>query len=187
VTQRMVRFVATTARRLVVTLAALAVLVGLGSVLAISAANHGGYQVLGMKTGSMRPAIEPGDLVVAERVASADIRTGDVITFRAPTGSHAPYTHRVIGIQYGARGPELLTQGDANAAPDRWTVRYLAEGWRVVRVIPRAGLVVAYAQSPTGRRIVAASVFVLTLALLWPVFAGTPATPGGPRHQEVVA
>ena len=183
------RSAVTIARRAVVTAAALAVLIGLGSVLAISAANHFGYQVLGMKTASMRPAIEPGDLVVAVRVAPADIRTGDVITFRAPTGSHAPYTHRVTSIQYGARGPEFITRGDANATPDRWTVRYVAEGWRVVRVIPRAGLVVAYAQSPAGRRIVAASVFVLTLAMLWPVFAASPAatTAGAVRPQEVTA
>ena len=189
---RLTRTAVTGARRFAVALAALTCLVGLGSVLAMSAANHLGYQVLGMKTGSMSPAIDPGDVVVAERVAPSDVRNGDVITFRAPLGSHAPYTHRVVRIRYGADGPEFVTQGDANAAPDGWTVRYAAEGWRVVQVVPRAGLVVAYVQSPTGRQMIAASVFILTLALLWPVLAAAPeptarVTAGAPRHQEVVA
>ena len=183
---RTARAVVTGVLRFVVTLAALTCLVGLGSVLAMSAANHFGYQVLGMKTGSMSPAIDPGDLVLAQRVAPSDVRNGDVITFRAPSGSHAPYTHRVVRIQYGTTGPEFVTRGDANAAPDHWTVRYAAEGWRVVRVIPRAGLVMAYTQSPVGRQTIAASVFILTLALLWPVFASAPGSTG-PRNQEVVA
>jgi signal peptidase I len=165
---------ATTAmiRRIAVTLAVVVCVVGLGSVLGVSLANRGGYQVLGMKTGSMRPTIDPGDLVIAEAVRPTDIRNGDVITFRAPLGSHAPYTHRVVRTTYGSDGPQFQTKGDANAAPDAWTVQYEAEGWRVVHVLRHAGRLLAFEQSTPGRRLLAASVFVVTVALLWPVFAG---------------
>jgi signal peptidase I len=185
---RLARTVICTTGRMVVTLAALACVVGLGSVLAISMANRAGYQVLGMKTGSMRPAINPGDLVIARRVQPTDIRNGDVISFRAPLGSHAPYTHRVVRILYRADGPEFITQGDANARPDVWTVHYATDGWRVVHVLRHAGRFLAVEQSVTGRRLIAASVFIVTIALMWPVFAGHRRAAGpAPTHGAATA
>ena len=57
-----------------------------------------GYQAFLMTTGSMRPAIDPGDLVIVRSVDPADIRVGDAITFREPVGSHQLVTHRVTAI-----------------------------------------------------------------------------------------
>ena len=169
---RLASAVVGTIRRIVLTLAVLACVGGLGSVLAVSLANRAGYQVLGMRTGSMRPVIDPGDLVIAQRVRPTDIRNGDVISFRAPLGSHAPYTHRVVRILYRADGPEFATKGDANPGPDVWTVHYATDGWRVVHVLRHAGRFLAVEQSVAGRRLIAASVFIVTIALMWPVFAG---------------
>ena len=172
---RVARAVTVGARRAGIALAVLVCIASLGSVLAMTLANRAGYQVLGMKTGSMRPTISPGDLVIARRVDPGTIRNGDVITFRAPMGSQAPYTHRVVRTVYGPDGPHFVTQGDANPAPDVWTVHYAAEGWRMAGVLRHGGVALAAVQSTTGRRIVAASVFIVTIALLWPVF-------GGPRR-----
>jgi signal peptidase I len=169
---RVARAATATIRRVVVALAVVVCVVGLGSVLGVSLANRSGYQVLGMKTGSMRPTIDPGDLVIARAVRPSDIRNGDVITFRSPLGSHAPYTHRVVRTTFSPDGPRFQTKGDANAGPDVWTVQYQAEGWRVVYVLRRAGLLLAFEQSPPGRRLLAASVFIVTVALLWPIFTG---------------
>jgi len=171
------------ARRVAVTLAALVTVAGLGSTVALALANRAGWQVLGMKTGSMSPAIDPGDLVVVQPVSPADIRNGDVITFRAPVGSHAPYTHRVVEIRYGVGGPEFVTKGDANASADVWTVHYVAEALRMVHVVPQAGRALAFQQSTAGRRLVAGAVFVLTVALMWPVFRAQPR----PHLREVPA
>ena len=162
--------------RAAVTLATLVCVLGFGSMLAVSLANHAGYQALGMKTGSMRPTINPGDLVIAYAVRPTDIRNGDIITFRAPLGSHAPYTHRVVRIIAGPDGPEFTTKGDANPRPDIWKVHYAAEGWRVSHVLRHGSLLLAFEQSAPGRRILALSVFIVTVALLWPVFAGRPET-----------
>ena len=175
----------TVARRVAVALALLVCVVGLGSVLAVSLANRAGYQVLGMKTGSMRPTIDPGDLVVAQPVRPTDIRNGDIITFRAPLGSHAPYTHRVVQTVYGPDGPQFTTQGDANAAPDVWTIHYAAEGWRVTGVVRNGGLLLAFEQSLAGRRLIAVSVFIVTIALLWPVLAGQRRIPVQAQPQKV--
>jgi signal peptidase I len=167
-----VRAAVVAVRRVAVTAAFLVCVAGLGSVLAVSLANRAGYQVLGMKTGSMHPVIDPGDLVIAEPVRPADIRNGDVITFREPVGSHAPYTHRVVRTLYGPDGPEFTTKGDANPTPDLWTVHYAGDGWRLARVVRHAGVLLAFAQSPAGRRLVAGAVFVVTIALIGPVLAG---------------
>ena len=163
-------------RRVTVTLATLVCVLGIGSLLGVSLANRAGYQMLGMKTGSMRPVINPGDLVIARAVRPTDIRNGDVITFRAPLGSHAPYTHRVVRVISGPDGPQFITKGDANATPDVWKVHYTAEGWRISHVLQHGGLLMAFEQSVPGRRVLALAVFITTVALLWPVFAGRPRT-----------
>ena len=175
-TARAARVGAVVIRRVAVTLAGLVCLLGLGSLLAVSLANHAGYQALGMKTGSMCPTIDPGDLVLARAVRPADIRNGDIITFRSPLGSHAPYTHRVVRTIAGPDGPQFVTKGDANPRPDVWTVHYAAEGWRVSQVLRHGGLLLRFEQSVPGRRVLAVSVFIVTIALLWPVFAGQPRT-----------
>lgn len=175
-------------RRITVTLAILVCVLGIGSLLAVSLANRSGYQALGMKTGSMRPVINPGDLVIAHVVRPTDIRNGDIITFRAPLGSHAPYTHRVVRIISGPDGPQFITKGDANATPDIWKVHYAAEGWRVIHVLRHGSLLLAFEQSMPGRRILALSLFIATVALVWPVFAGKPQTgkPAAAPHPENV-
>ena len=193
-TARRARVAATAIRRIAVTLAVLVCVLGLGSLLAVSLANHAGYQALGMKTGSMRPTINPGDLVIAHAVRPTDIRNGDIITFRSPLGSHAPYTHRVVRTIAGPDGPRFVTKGDANPSPDIWTVHYAAEGWRVSHVLRHGGLLLAFEQSAPGRRMLAAAVFIVTVALLWPVFAGKSRTdetdraaPATPQSEQVNA
>jgi signal peptidase I len=175
------------ARRAVVLLAVLMCVGGLGSVLAVSLANRGGYQALGMKTGSMRPTINPGDLVLAERVRPADIRAGDVISFREPIGSQAPYTHRVVRVVDGADGPEFTTKGDANPTADMWTVRYAAAGWRVVHVVRHGGRFLAFVQSAAVHRLIAVAVSIVTIALLWPVLVEPRRTPVPLHPKEVKA
>jgi signal peptidase len=174
-------------RRTVVLVAVLVCVGGLGSVLAVSLANRGGYQVLGMKTGSMRPVVDPGDLVIAHQVRPTDIRPGDVISFREPIGSQAPYTHRVVRVVYRADGPEFQTKGDANPTADLWTVHYTTAGWRVVHVVRHGGLFLAFVQGTVGRRLIAAAVFVVTIALLWPVLVEPRRLPTLAQPTEVTA
>jgi signal peptidase len=68
-------------------------------------------------TGSMRPVIEVGDILVIQGVRPEEIRAdplnGDVIVFWQP-GSNIRIVHRAI-----ERGPlGVITKGDANAYPD---------------------------------------------------------------------
>jgi len=59
---------------------------------------------------SMLPAIWPGDTLVIERVASHDVREGDIALFRR---ERRIFAHRVVGKNVDPGGGTILTRGDA--------------------------------------------------------------------------
>ena len=74
------------------------------------------YTVL---TGSMRPGMPPGSLVVVRPVAPEQLRIGDAITYQLRSGEPDVVTHRVISVSTTFNGERLFsTQGDANPTPD---------------------------------------------------------------------
>lgn len=75
-------------------------------------------------TGSMRPGMPPGSLVVVRPVDPAALRMGDVITFQLRSGRPEVATHRIVGIGTTTRGERVFTtRGDANDANDVAPVR----------------------------------------------------------------
>lgn len=79
------------------------------------------YTVL---TGSMRPELPPGSLVVVTPVAAEDVSIGDVITYQIESGEPDVVTHRVVSVGLDAQGERtFVTQGDANGAADQDPVR----------------------------------------------------------------
>lgn len=72
-----------------------------------------------VQTGSMRPGIQPGDVVLTTDLAtSSPMPVGGVVQFRsaAPDGSDRLVLHRVVAP--GDERGEWVTQGDANVDPD---------------------------------------------------------------------
>jgi signal peptidase len=124
-----------------------------GAVVAVVVATRFfGFSVLTVSSGSMAPAIEAGDLIVVRPVAIDTVEEGDVVLFESG-GDRIPTVHRVIGINElelqvrdAATGEtavytdyRLITQGDANDAPDNAEVtaeRLQGEVWFRV---PNAG------------------------------------------------
>lgn len=105
------------------------------------------YTVL---SGSMEPAIGTGDVVVGTRVAPADVRQGDVVTFKDPADAGRMITHRVRAIR--AQGQKLIftTKGDANTATERWQVGRGDTLSRVRYRVPEIGRVALFARGTTG-------------------------------------
>mgnify|MGYP006279117599 CR=1 FL=1 len=99
-------------------------------------------------TGSMRPAIDPGDVVYVSAVPAASVGVGDVITF--DRGGDVPTTHRVIEVV--ERNGETLfrTQGDANEDPDAELIRPDQVIGVVTFSVPYAGSVMTAANSQLG-------------------------------------
>lgn len=88
------------------------------------------YTVL---TGSMRPGMPPGTLVVVRPTDPARIAVGSVVTYQLESGKPAVVTHRVVSQGLDADGqPVFQTRGDANDSPDpKWVmpVQLKGEKW----------------------------------------------------------
>src|SRR3989344_3934453 len=82
--------------------------------LALLSLRIGGWKALSVQTGSMRPAINPGDMVLVKSVPTSSLKVGDVITYISPKNNKQTITHRITAIN----GPQLTVKGDANAVVD---------------------------------------------------------------------
>ncbi|WP_458111600.1 signal peptidase I [Arthrobacter sp. R1-13] len=79
------------------------------------------YTVL---TGSMRPTMPPGSLVVTKPVEASELKVGDAITYQLRSGEPEVVTHRIISLSQTLGGETLFTtQGDANPHPDEKPVK----------------------------------------------------------------
>jgi signal peptidase len=123
----------------------LALVAGMGAIL--------GYRGEVILTGSMQPALHPGDMVIAQRVTADRLAVGDIVSFRSPSGF--TITHRVRSIVRGRDGRlRIETRGDANNASEHWVVDRAAQVGRVALTLPHVGSVTHWTASPTGRFVV---------------------------------
>lgn len=101
-------------------------LLGFGALLmaAVIVPRVGGASTYTVLTGSMRPDLPPGTLVVVRPVEDDAIGVGSVITYQLESGRPEVATHRVVAQGYNGAGElRWRTQGDANGAPDAAQVR----------------------------------------------------------------
>jgi len=130
------------------------VLLALAGVVAV-VFNHPsfGWQALSVPTGSMKPSIPPGSLVLVHRVPASSIKVGDVITYDNPlhqTKQKQTITHRVIKTyMVGPRVHGFYTKGDANKVPDIPITSGSVEG-KVVVHLPHLGSFVTWSRTPWG-------------------------------------
>jgi signal peptidase len=113
-----------------------------GTMLTVGAASLRGYQSFKVLSGSMEPAIQTGDLVVDKPISPKDARVGDVITFREP-GTSRLITHRLVGMRLEHGWARMRTQGDANNAPERWSIADAGGIGLVSYRIPKFGYLAA--------------------------------------------
>jgi len=102
-----------------------------------------GGMSLTVLTGSMRPGINPGDVVVTRGIdaqQAASLNIGDVITFLPYPDDPTLVTHRIIGKAVGASGTAFITQGDNNNSVDPWgPVHDFQVRGDVMYVVPKVG------------------------------------------------
>jgi signal peptidase I len=110
-----------------------------------------GYRAMVVRSGSMAPAIETGDLIVSREVAPFRIAPGDVVTFSDPSGDGDLVTHRVLEATAGMGTFTFVTKGDANTASETWSTDEDAPLGLVSATLPRAGYVVAVLAQPFVR------------------------------------
>jgi signal peptidase I len=144
-----------------------------GAILALPALM--GWQRYVITSGSMTGSYDRGSLVLDEVVPVAELKAGDVITYRPPadSGPDGLVTHRIAAITTGKAGERVFrTKGDANEGADPWTFT-LTEGEqaRVKLGVPYVGFAVAALSRKDLRMIVvgipAALIAMVSLAGLW--------------------
>jgi signal peptidase len=67
-------------------------------------------------SGSMRPTLDVGDIVIIAKVPASSVEIGDIIQFREAEG--VTTVHRVVDIEESGGETVFITQGDANGEPD---------------------------------------------------------------------
>lgn len=105
----------------------------------------GGATPYVVETGSMRPGMPPGTLVVAKPVDPGGIGIGDAITYQIDSGESTVVTHRVVATGIDATGaPRWRTQGDANdVADEQWVLPVQVQG-KVWYAVPYLGYATSF-------------------------------------------
>lgn len=92
-----------------------------------------------LRSGSMRPTYQPGDLAVVFMGKNNAVQPGDVVLFSSVLG---PTIHRAIAVENGL----ITTQGDANNTPDTPKIKQV-DG-KLLFTIPKVGYVIDLVQIP---------------------------------------
>ena len=126
-----------------------------------------GYRPLIDHSDSMRPAIRAGDLVITSAEPAVAVRRGDIVTFADPALGGKLVTHRVVGIARRGGSIAFLTRGDANSAPESWSVHRDASIGKVVIRVPAIGRAMAWMSDGWVRTVLSsAGALLLSTAVL---------------------
>jgi signal peptidase len=137
-------------RRLPALAAQLALVVAVGGLVVLGLLPRTGwYRPVTVLSGSMRPAFDPGDMVVVTPEPLRDVRVGQVISYRIPIGDHHVESHRVIQVIRRGGQISVRTKGDANSGPDPWTATlHGTTAWQVRAVLPKLGWAIFWFRTP---------------------------------------
>jgi signal peptidase I len=128
---------------------------------------------------SMEPAFHPGDLVVTKPEPAADVRVGQVIALPVPDAPGQRYVHRVISVTMKDGKPVVRTKGDANRAPESFSLRIDSPTVpRVVATVPQVGRLSVLLQGTKTRLAVMAVTIIAILIAAWRMFVGPPQQKG---------
>jgi signal peptidase I len=127
------------------------------------AVGTGQWHATPVLSGSMRPAMQPGDVVVTERVAVTELRVRDVVVFHPPNEGERLTVHRIVKLAVKGGTTSITTWGDANPVADA-TVSSLSgtTAYRVSRVVPLVGYPAMWLQNG-GRGLLAIGLGVILL------------------------
>lgn len=93
-------------------------------------------------TGSMRPSLPPGTLVVIDPTPADELRVGDVITYQLESGRPQVVTHRIVKVGTNLAGERsFTTKGDDNDVADAEPVRPVQIRGKLLYSVPKLGYV----------------------------------------------
>lgn len=87
-------------------------------------------------TGSMKPLINPGDVVLVKRLKEADIKIGDIVAYKK---DNIFIFHRITKLVEEKNQIKYETKGDNNSIADSELVSIDMIKGRVIKVVPKIG------------------------------------------------
>ncbi len=146
------------------------------------------YPFLTVASGSMRPTLNVGDLIVVQGVWNAgDLKAaprpeGDIIVFRSPRVEGEMIVHRAVDkVQHNGLW-FFETEGDQNGTPDIWTGSAVPpeDLWggkiserlligKVIGRVPWLGYVPLYVRTPVGFLFIVILVIIIIFAEYIPI------------------
>lgn len=120
-----------------------------------------GYDIRIVESGSMRPTIPVGAVVLTRPAASYQV--GDVVTYQR-RGESSVTTHRLVEQATEAGEVTFVAQGDANNVADLEPVRSYEIAGKVWFHIPYLGYVLSFFRSPLGFLVL---VIVPAVLIVW--------------------
>ena len=99
------------------------------------------YNAYVIVSGSMEPIIKIKDAVLVRRCEEADIKVGDVVTYRSMDEAFYGIliTHRVVNIKEENGEKIFITKGDNNETVDRSPIKFSQIQGKVAMRIPKIG------------------------------------------------
>ncbi len=107
-----------------------------------------GLRAMSILTGSMIPALYPGDMIITKDIKAEDISIGDILTFRVREDVF--YTHRVIYIIKKEGKYFFKTKGDANKGEDKILISSDRLLGVTIASIPNGGYIINVITTPVG-------------------------------------
>lgn len=101
-----------------------------------------GFSPLIVLSGSMEPAIYPGDVIVIREQEAEKYQIGDIASY---LDGQTVFTHRIIGEENG----QFILKGDNNNIADDLISPEQFVG-KVLLIIPKVGLAIVFFKKPTG-------------------------------------
>lgn len=125
----------------------------------ISIKSDKAFEIIGFRTytvlsGSMKPKIQPGDVVVITNKKNNNLKINDIITFKEDNDI---VTHRIIDIKDNG----YVTKGDNNNSIDSDIVPFDNVIGKVLFHIPKIGYVIEFLSRP-----LVYALMMITLAIL---------------------
>lgn len=131
----------------------------------IALPNVVGYRALTVLSGSMEPTLETGSVVLDDVISPLEARPGDILTFKDPLRRRL-LTHRLQSMRVDGGKVQMVTLGDANDAPERWSVAVNGEVGRVAYHVPKVGFLRALITRPPVRQGLLGAVLLLGALLV---------------------
>ena len=108
-----------------------------------------GYKTYIVLTGSMKPTLNPNDIVVVKKPDKKDIKNGDIITYSVGSNS-ATVTHRIIEVVEQNGETYYKTKGDNNNSEDSDLINYDDVQGRLCFKISKLGALLTGGLTGTG-------------------------------------